>query len=401
MRHHSFDRHSPTHAHWARQGNFINSLNTIMIKTLTTTAVLLMLASLAQAQQAAPYTSTSTAPTVTVYGLIDTNITNLRGGSKIGSPKDTSLYDGAANGLNGSRWGLNVWQPIDSDLKAIAKIEGGYNSPNGTLGQGGRIFGRQAYVGLSSVSGGELRLGRQYLLSDDITTLAAPFGTGLTLNPSLGITNAGKSLPFWFDATRADYVIQYQTPTYTGASFAAQVAPGNGNTSDRFYGVRAMYAEKDNPFSAALSHEWNRSRTTKDDVNKSTTLGLSYDFQTFKLLGGLQKNADLALGSGNGAFTGSSLVATSTTATTFNEVNAATIGVAIPWEKYLFGLNYTAAKYEGPVGTDQKLGRAGLGVKYGLTDKVFIYSSVAAATGDMKDYISEKTMVQAGLRFGF
>jgi hypothetical protein len=54
----------------------------------------------------------------------------------------------------------------------------------------------------------------------------------------------------------------------------------------------------------AGSYEWNESRATGDDVNKSLTVGANYNFGFMKLLGGFQANDDLVLGSGNGAFIG-------------------------------------------------------------------------------------------------
>ncbi|MDI9682324.1 porin, partial [Burkholderia cenocepacia] len=47
-------------------------------------------------------------------------------------------------------------------LKAIFQLENGFNSASGALGQGGRMFGRQAFVGLQSDQYGTLTLGRQY-----------------------------------------------------------------------------------------------------------------------------------------------------------------------------------------------------------------------------------------------
>ena len=41
-------------------------------------------------------------------------------------------------------------------------IEHGLNADDGTIGQGGRMWGRQSFVGLSSKTLGTLTLGRQY-----------------------------------------------------------------------------------------------------------------------------------------------------------------------------------------------------------------------------------------------
>jgi predicted porin len=46
-------------------------------------------------------------------------------------------------------------------------LENGFNSGTGALGQGGALFGRQAYVGLTKDGIGSLTLGRQYSFSTD------------------------------------------------------------------------------------------------------------------------------------------------------------------------------------------------------------------------------------------
>jgi hypothetical protein len=50
----------------------------------------------------------------------------------------------------------------DNGLSAIFTLENGFNASNGALGQNGRLFGRQAYVGLASTRYGTLTFGRQY-----------------------------------------------------------------------------------------------------------------------------------------------------------------------------------------------------------------------------------------------
>ena len=43
-----------------------------------------------------------------------------------------------------------------------------------------------------------------------------PFGNALVNNQGTGVTNAGRGLPFWLNAPRANNVVQYQTPTFSG-----------------------------------------------------------------------------------------------------------------------------------------------------------------------------------------
>ncbi|MFP3617304.1 porin, partial [Paraburkholderia sp. SIMBA_050] len=54
--------------------------------------------------------------------------------------------DGIAQG---SRWGLRGTEDLGGGLKAIFVLENGFSVGTGAAGQGGAMFGRQAYVGLS------------------------------------------------------------------------------------------------------------------------------------------------------------------------------------------------------------------------------------------------------------
>jgi predicted porin len=104
---------------------------------------------------------------VTLYGIIDTGVnytnnvqtaktaTGLKGGSQV------AMIEGGSAGLQGSRWGLRGTEDLGGGLKSLFVLESGFYSNNGALTQGGAMFGRQAYVGLSN-SIGTLTLGRQY-----------------------------------------------------------------------------------------------------------------------------------------------------------------------------------------------------------------------------------------------
>lgn len=123
-----------------------------MNKKILTTAILAGCASAAHAQSS-----------VTLYGLIDAGVTYVNHAGTGG--KDLVQYgDGVAQG---SRWGLRGNEDLGGGLKAIFVLESGFNSGTGALGQGGALFGRQAYVGLTQAGVGSLTLGRQYSFSTD------------------------------------------------------------------------------------------------------------------------------------------------------------------------------------------------------------------------------------------
>lgn len=336
---------------------------------------------------------------VTLFGLIDLAVNNHQAGKAVGSGSIWRINDGTVNGLNGSRWGVRVSEDLGGGLRANALLEAGLAADTGALGQGGLAFGRQAYVGLSSPTLGEVRLGRQYILEDSTMGLSNPFGNALVNNQGTGVTNAGRGLPFWLNAPRANNVVQYQTPTFSGFYAAAQLAPGE-TTSDRFHGVKLGYGA--GPLNAAVSYEWNRSRATGDNVNQSLTVAGNYNFGVAKLVGGFQRNDKLALGSGNGAFIGNNLLVTSDKGTfAMAETSGYTIGVEVPVGVTTFGANYSSVKYESAAGQSATLGKVAAAARYGLSKTTFLYAGFSMATGDLKEYIAEKRVVQAGVRMAW
>lgn len=359
-----------------------------MKKSLLTLAALGAVAAAAQAQS-----------NVTIFGLLDGNVSHYTAGSKSGAANETTLNDGTTNGLNGSRLGFRVTEDLGGGLKANVLMEGGLSVATGAQLQGGRAWGRQVYLGLSNSAWGELRIGRQYILEDSTMGMGNPFGNALTLNPGTGVTNAGKALPFFLNAPRVDGAISYFTPTVAGFSGALQVTDAT-SSYDRFYGTKLGYSA--GALATALSYEWNKQRGTGDSVNKSLTVSANYNFGSFKLLGGLQRNSDLATGSGNGAFTGANLTVTDAAGTLVaSKLNGYTLGAELPMGNLLWGANYTAVKYESSTGASKGLGKLALGVRYGFSKNTFGYASFSTATGDLKDYIAQKTVTQVGLRTAF
>ncbi|KJJ95616.1 membrane protein [Burkholderiaceae bacterium 26] len=101
---------------------------------------------------------TANAQSVTLYGLIDTGIeyvshANANGNGLTRIPSVTGTLP--------SRWGLRGAEDLGNGMKAVFTLESGFNTDTGTSGQGGRLFGRQAWVGLAS-DYGTVTLGRQY-----------------------------------------------------------------------------------------------------------------------------------------------------------------------------------------------------------------------------------------------
>ncbi|WP_206996431.1 porin [Trinickia mobilis] len=95
---------------------------------------------------------------VTLYGIIDTGVEYV---TNVG-PKNASVVRmPSLTGSIPSRWGFRGKEDLGGGLSTVFVLESGFAPAQGTLNQGGRLFGRQAYVGLSG-RWGTLSVGRQY-----------------------------------------------------------------------------------------------------------------------------------------------------------------------------------------------------------------------------------------------
>ncbi len=92
---------------------------------------------------------------VTLYGVVDAGIEY-----QSAQPGDHSVTRMTSGNLSGSRWGLRGVEDLGGGLKGVFVLESGFELDTGVSGQGGRLFGRQAYVGLQN-QWGQLTLGRQ------------------------------------------------------------------------------------------------------------------------------------------------------------------------------------------------------------------------------------------------
>jgi predicted porin len=94
---------------------------------------------------------------VNIYGIVDsgvvyTNHANAAGDSIIKVPSLTGSFP--------SRLGFRGTEDLGGGLQAVFVLESGIGMDTGAMGQGNRLFGRQAYVGLKG-GYGALTLGRQ------------------------------------------------------------------------------------------------------------------------------------------------------------------------------------------------------------------------------------------------
>ncbi|AGW94441.1 membrane protein [Ralstonia pickettii DTP0602] len=100
------------------------------------------------------------AQSVTIYGVVDTGIEFV---SNVGTSKDNLVRMPGLAGTVPSRWGLRGTEDLGGGLKSQFVLESGFAPDTGASNQGGRLFGRQAWVGLSG-NWGQVAFGRQYTM---------------------------------------------------------------------------------------------------------------------------------------------------------------------------------------------------------------------------------------------
>ncbi|MBP0625272.1 porin [Cupriavidus consociatus] len=241
---------------------------------------------------------------VTLYGVMDLNmeyvnhvgvVPQASNGFNPGQGNKVVRMD--AGGYSGSRWGLRGLEDLGGGLKSIFVLENGFNSDTGTLQQGGRLFGRQAYVGLNSEYG-QITFGRQS--NSMFATLAnfVPLRFATQYEP-VGVI-AGANF-------REDNMAQY-TGVFGGLTARAhwsfgvgtvlpQVAPnfpaagGNGEVPGQFrrdsgYGAGLSYLA--GPFGVGIGYDqWNPTIGTGNGSFKKAVVMASYALNgTAKVMGG-------------------------------------------------------------------------------------------------------------------
>ena len=108
-----------------------------------------------------PMLASAQGTSVTLYGNIDTAIEYVNNISDGAGGSNSSVHFTNLTSSWTSYWGLRGTEKLSDNLSAVFNLESGFNPGTGTSNQGGRLFGRQAWVGLKG-DWGQLALGRQY-----------------------------------------------------------------------------------------------------------------------------------------------------------------------------------------------------------------------------------------------
>ncbi|RFU48570.1 porin [Paraburkholderia sp. DHOC27] len=165
---------------------------------------------------------------VTLYGLMDAGVSYVSNAAnnKGGSSHLFKFDDGVTQG---NRWGLRGTEDLGGGLRAIFILENGFSVGTGTASQGGDLFGRQAFVGLSRDGVGALTFGRQYSFSTDYISRYA--AGGVTVGNYAFRMNDVDQLT----SSRINNVVKFSSADFSGLTFGAMY--GFSNEAGDFAGA--------------------------------------------------------------------------------------------------------------------------------------------------------------------
>lgn len=190
---------------------------------------------------------------VTLYGLVDDGMVYVNHSAPTSTAKGQKVFQMASS--SESRWGLTGKEDLGGGTRAIFQLENGFNINSGALSEGGRLFGRQAIVGLDNANAGRLTMGRDY---DFGAEYVGPLTSSKQWAGGMG-AHVGDSDNF-YNAFRLNNTVKYTTPNIKGVvlggayafSNQASSSGGTGFANDRAYTFGAKY--RNGSIAAAASY---------------------------------------------------------------------------------------------------------------------------------------------------
>lgn len=236
------------------------------LATTAATFVLPALPAVAQAQS-----------NITLYGVVDAGVEFLTHAPNTATGGSNNVVRMSAGNLSTSRWGLRGAEDLGQGLKAVFTLESGFDLDTGSLNQGGRLFGRQAFVGLQNQYG-TLSLGRHQTVLYDFSVTYDPMAIAtrysVLMHDKWMSGRADNSLKLT-GRTGAFYYGLFYSTGYD--SSAGGEVPGDYKAG-RNWSVAGGYDA--GPLSARVVYDEVRGSTiaTDDNRERRATLGASYDF---------------------------------------------------------------------------------------------------------------------------
>jgi len=226
---------------------------------------------------------------MTLYGAVDANLEYVNhystvtptAANRFSTGASASLYRLNSGGLSGSRFGLRGTEDLGGGLRALFALESGFSLDTGTSLNGGRLFGRQAFIGLSNKEIGSVTFGRQFVSQYDALSQFSPTGFASQYEPTVAEIGADY---------RSDNVVKYAGvfgPLTAVAHWTfGNGVSGNGEVPGQFrrdsgYGSFLTYAS--GPVAATAGYtQYNPTVTQAGDTGsfKKAAVAASYTFNS-------------------------------------------------------------------------------------------------------------------------
>lgn len=301
---------------------------------------------------------------VTLYGIADVNVQLID--PKVSGAKST--FGVNSGHQSGSRWGFRGSEDLGGGLKAVFTLENGFNIDTGTIGQGGRLFGRQAWAGLEG-GFGTVAFGRFAALgsgtgSFDMFGFTDPFATGF----------GGANLIFSIaNAFRYDNGILWRSQKMSGFQVGlehsrningGELAPNSANT----YMTGGAVAFGAGPFQGAVTYNVINNPAAGASDQKNLQVGATFDLGVAKLHAGYANEKD-------------QFTANSVGITNGGDADAYMVGVTVKVGAGSLLASFQDYNAKAHLGQERDLRRIGVGYTHPLSRRTNLYFSFADNNG--------------------
>ncbi|VVD80274.1 porin [Pandoraea cepalis] len=223
-----------------------------------------------------------------IYGILDNSLEYLSNAAAGANGSKSSLFRVSNGSQAANRFGFKGAEDLGGGLKAIMQLEAGFNLDSGQLQQGGRMFGRQAYVGLQN-QWGALTFGRQKNLIYDAFLELDPLSYYSYSLPALDAQFVGKadnSIKYAGNFNGIKVAGLFSTGYDASIANGAQV-PGQWRVGKE-YSVSVGYGN--GPLNVSLVYDQQRgtSVATQGNTTQRVAAGASYAVGNFKPFVGYQ-----------------------------------------------------------------------------------------------------------------
>lgn len=247
---------------------------------------------LSLAALAAASTTVQAQSSVTLFGVMDAAVRQVKNGS---AGSQAQLASGSNTT---SRWGLRGVEDLGGGMQAGFHLESQLNVDNGTV-DATRFFGRRATVSLSG-GFGELRLGRDYTPTA-YNTFSDEFG--IVGVGSRGIFSYGAGSNLGSPAStvlRTDNSVGYFLPNLGGVYGHLQFSAGEGVVGNQYAGGRIGYKQQAMDVAVAYG-QTDTGAGTPDFKNYNIMFNYNFGFMTLYTLFDVKqwsprKTRDLSVG---------------------------------------------------------------------------------------------------------